>query len=193
MKKLIIFAMILFSISFISSLCEEGQIDINTASAEELDEITQIGPAYAEQIIALRLFDSVDDLIRVSGIAEKRLEKIKEQGLACVSKGDSSSETIEETEEINEEYVEEVKEEIEIEEIQKPEPIYDEAIDKEKKVKLEIIKLNTKSIKRENNNENSDKNNYAAYGFVAFCILLGFLFILKKRKNYKTEFKRNEE
>lgn len=105
-------------------------------------------------------------------------------------------ETPEEPEEPNEaeeeKEEEENEEEIEIEETQSSEPIYYEEIDKEEEVKLEIIKLNSKDIKTEDNTENSSKNTYAKYGFVVFCILLGFLFILKKRKNYKTEFEENE-
>ena len=64
--------------------CQPGQVNINTASVEELQRIYEIGPARAEQIVQLRPFNSVDDLIRVSGIAEGRLGGIKAQGLACV-------------------------------------------------------------------------------------------------------------
>ena len=59
-------------------------IDINTASLEELDKIYGVGPTIAQRIIETRPFTSVDDLIRVKGIGEKTLQKIKEQGLACV-------------------------------------------------------------------------------------------------------------
>ena len=62
-------------------------IDINTASAEELQDIIHIGPAYAEQIIELRQvrpFTSLDELTRVQGIGEGRLADIREQGLAYV-------------------------------------------------------------------------------------------------------------
>ncbi len=175
--------------SIISALCEEGQIDINTASAEKLDEIIHVGPKVAEYIIKARPFSSIDDLINVSYISSGYLEEIIDQGLACVN---------EETEEIEEEKEKiEDKEIIEDEEKQEPEPIYDSRVDenenKIEKIEPEIIKLNAKTIKREDNNENPDKNNYAVYGFVVFCVLLGFLFILKKRKNYKTEFEEHEE
>ncbi|MDA2973048.1 MAG: helix-hairpin-helix domain-containing protein [Actinomycetota bacterium] len=59
-------------------------VDVNTASAEALDEIVHIGPSRAADIIALRPFTSVEDLIRVSGIGDARLADIVEQGLACV-------------------------------------------------------------------------------------------------------------
>lgn len=53
---------------------------------------------------------------------------------------------------------------------------------------LTPISLNPKTIKTENNSETSDRS-YAIYGFVGFCILLGFLFLLKIRKN---KFEKNE-
>lgn len=59
-------------------------VDVNTASAEALDEIVHIGPSRTADIIALRPFTSVEDLIRVSGIGDARLADIVEQGLACV-------------------------------------------------------------------------------------------------------------
>jgi len=63
-------------------------VDINNAGSVELQRIIHIGPKRAQQIIALRRakpFRSVDDLVRVKGIAAKRLADIKKQGVACVS------------------------------------------------------------------------------------------------------------
>ena len=59
-------------------------IDINIASEEELQEITGIGPVLAERIIKARPFFYIDELVKVSGIAEVKLANIKEQKLACV-------------------------------------------------------------------------------------------------------------
>lgn len=64
--------------------CAANQININTASIEALEEITQIGPARAQIMFELRPFSSVDDMTRVPGITATALEKIKGQGLACV-------------------------------------------------------------------------------------------------------------
>jgi competence ComEA-like helix-hairpin-helix protein len=61
------------------------KIDINTATPKQLDDLVGIGPKYAQAIIGARPFFSVDDLIRVKGIGEKTLQKIKDQGLACVN------------------------------------------------------------------------------------------------------------
>ena len=59
-------------------------IDINTAPLEELEEIIGVGPALAQRIIEARPFNSLDDLIKVKGIGEITLQKIKDQGLAWV-------------------------------------------------------------------------------------------------------------
>jgi len=64
--------------------CSAGQVDVNSASVEKLDDIIHIGPERAAQIIQLRPFTSLDDLIRIKGIGPKRLADIKAQGLACV-------------------------------------------------------------------------------------------------------------
>ncbi|WP_235934070.1 ComEA family DNA-binding protein [Paramicrobacterium chengjingii] len=57
-------------------------MNINTASAEQLEELPQIGPSLAAQIIAWRDdnggFRSVDDLRNVSGIGEKTFAMIKD-------------------------------------------------------------------------------------------------------------------
>ena len=59
-------------------------ININTASVEELQYIIHIGAERAGQIIRLRPFDSVDDLIRVDGIGPARLADIKRQNIVVV-------------------------------------------------------------------------------------------------------------
>lgn len=59
-------------------------IDINEASEAELTDIKHIGEKRAEDLIEARPFDSLDDLSRVDGIAEVRLEEIKAEGKACV-------------------------------------------------------------------------------------------------------------
>lgn len=59
-----------------------GLVNINTASAAELQTLSGIGPSMAQSIIDERTqngaFTSVDDLMRVSGIGEKKLAKIKD-------------------------------------------------------------------------------------------------------------------
>ena len=53
-----------------------GPIDVNTATAEELQKIKGIGPVIAGRIIDGRPYRTLDDLLRVKGIGKKTLEKI---------------------------------------------------------------------------------------------------------------------
>jgi len=57
------------------------QVDLNTATVAELVEVPGIGQATAERIVAWReqngAFRSVEDLMKVKGIAEKALEKLR--------------------------------------------------------------------------------------------------------------------
>ncbi|HUV81225.1 MAG TPA: helix-hairpin-helix domain-containing protein [Patescibacteria group bacterium] len=61
-----------------------GNININTASKEELQKIAGVGPVLAQRIINNRPFYSIYDLIKVSGIGEITLQKIINQGCAYV-------------------------------------------------------------------------------------------------------------
>jgi competence protein ComEA len=58
-------------------------VNVNTASAAELEELPGVGPATAEAIIAHREqhgpFGSVDDLLDVRGIGEAKLEQLRDR------------------------------------------------------------------------------------------------------------------
>ena len=67
-----------------SGLSPDECVDLNSASSEDLELITHIGPARAEAIIDSRPWGSVGNLTRIQGIGGGRMEDIQDQGLACV-------------------------------------------------------------------------------------------------------------
>ncbi|MBZ5702714.1 MAG: helix-hairpin-helix domain-containing protein [Acidobacteriia bacterium] len=56
-------------------------VNINTATAAELQQVPGIGPVTAKNIVEMRksygAFRSVDDLLAIRGIGRKRLEKMR--------------------------------------------------------------------------------------------------------------------
>ena len=60
---------------------ETRPVDINTAASEALQSVPGIGKSLAQRIIAFRekngAFQSVDDLLKVQGIGEKSLQKLR--------------------------------------------------------------------------------------------------------------------
>ena len=68
-----------------SGSCRAGQIDVNTATPEDLERIVEIGPQRADDMVALRPFDGLADIERVDGIGPATMRAITEEGLACAS------------------------------------------------------------------------------------------------------------
>ncbi|MGN8232440.1 helix-hairpin-helix domain-containing protein [Priestia flexa] len=60
---------------------DSGVVNLNTATLEDLQTLNGIGPSKAQAILTYREengpFKTVEDLLQVSGIGEKSLEKIK--------------------------------------------------------------------------------------------------------------------
>lgn len=52
-------------------------VDVNTATAEQLQTLPGVGPAIAKEIIAGRPYSSVNDLDRVKGLGAARLAELK--------------------------------------------------------------------------------------------------------------------
>jgi len=85
----VLFAFVLVSAPFTLQAIEK--IDVNTAPLEDLVKIAHIGEARALELISLRPFSSLDDLVRIKGIGNLRVEDIKEQGLAWTVEGSPQS------------------------------------------------------------------------------------------------------
>jgi len=64
------------------ALAAGQQLDLNTATAEQLDQLDGVGPATAQKIVAYRQqhggFRSVDELDQVPGIGPKRLAALRD-------------------------------------------------------------------------------------------------------------------
>jgi competence protein ComEA len=59
----------------------EGQININTATMAELEQLPGVGPAIAERIVTYRKdnpFKQRNQIMRIKGIGEKTFAKIKD-------------------------------------------------------------------------------------------------------------------
>lgn len=104
MKRIILSAVIILGMLFVGNAMGaapqtaakaapklEGVLNINTATAEELQMLPNIGPAIAKDIVKYRTekgpFKSVADLDKVKGIGKKKLDAIKPY---CVLEGNST-------------------------------------------------------------------------------------------------------
>ena len=80
---LLMVVLVAFSMAGQALAEETGKININTASADELESLKQVGPNYAVRIIEYREkngpFEKPEDIMNVKGIGPKTFEINKEQ------------------------------------------------------------------------------------------------------------------
>jgi len=57
---------------------DDGKLNVNEATASELDALPGIGPAYAEKIISNRPYKDIEEFISKSGLYKSTIENIKE-------------------------------------------------------------------------------------------------------------------
>ncbi|MCD4749991.1 MAG: helix-hairpin-helix domain-containing protein [Thermoanaerobaculales bacterium] len=66
--------------AFADEASQAGKVNLNTASAEQLQLLPRVGPSLAQRIIEFRdangAFRGVNELVAVKGIGEKSLSKI---------------------------------------------------------------------------------------------------------------------
>ena len=80
----LILGLVFFSIVplYAQSKTESEKININTASAVDLDKLPRIGPKVAQRIIDYRKengpFKKIEEIMKVKGIGEKTFAKLKE-------------------------------------------------------------------------------------------------------------------
>jgi competence protein ComEA len=75
--------LLLVSFSIPSFAANDGKININTASAEELATLNKVGEKYAQRIVEYREangpFEKAEDIVNVKGIGPKILEANKDR------------------------------------------------------------------------------------------------------------------
>ena len=190
------FILLIFLLEFVTCTCNETQIDINSANITELDRIINVGPKTAEWIIGNRTYNTVEDLTRIYGIGDIKINEIKTQGLACVSE---DKEILEENETLVEEIDEEELNELENESQAEEESVSEEEITKivmnsteylskqqeeQKITRLDQLNLESKDIKSEENKEIL-KRTLCLWGIITLILGVGLLLLINwsKKKN----------
>ena len=84
-NRLLVFCLVIaVFVAFVPALCaDEGKININEASVDELTQLKNIGPAYAERIVQYREekgpFEKPEDIMKVKGIGPKTWDLNKDR------------------------------------------------------------------------------------------------------------------
>lgn len=79
-RLLLIGAVVVFAIIglvlFVGKKVASGPLDVNTATAAQLQSLPGVGPEMAKGIVKGRPYSKPDDLLKVKGIGPKTLEKM---------------------------------------------------------------------------------------------------------------------
>lgn len=83
-KWVVLWMAVAFIVALVPSpYAEEGKININKATVEELAQLKNIGPDYAQRIVQYRekngAFEKPEDIMKVKGIGAKTWELNKER------------------------------------------------------------------------------------------------------------------
>jgi competence protein ComEA len=75
---------VMFMVALAPALhAEEGKVNINEATLEELSQLKNVGPGYAQRIVEYReqngAFEKPEDITKVKGIGQKTWELNKER------------------------------------------------------------------------------------------------------------------
>ena len=93
-----LFFSIILAAAFTANFVQASEkIDINSAPLEDLVKIIHIGEARAKELISLRPFSSIDELVKIKGIGTSRIDDIKKQDLALIDEAQRAEPQITET------------------------------------------------------------------------------------------------
>ncbi len=74
---------VLATLLAVAADADAARLDVNKSSAQELEALPYVGPALAQRIVDFREahgpFKSVDDLLKVQGIGEKILARLRDR------------------------------------------------------------------------------------------------------------------
>jgi competence ComEA-like helix-hairpin-helix protein len=74
---LVLVAVLVWKTGLVGKLFPRGPVNVNTATLEQLIALPDVDKKIAEDIVSKRPFATVEDLLKVKGIGEKRLEKLR--------------------------------------------------------------------------------------------------------------------
>ena len=82
MQRLVFIGLIIVGVLAVAFVIFRGDpskqpVDVNTATIEQLSTLPGIGPEIAKKIVKGRPYTKAEDLLNVSGIGEKTLEKMR--------------------------------------------------------------------------------------------------------------------